>query len=188
MAAELIKYRVCDKCPKDTVATETHKLHLNGYRYDIDLCERHAAALYVAVMAWADVGTLVGEPTVFDKPRTLSAPVSLSNLPPRVTPPQEPLRGLQSKIGAPRGPSVPVADFADRWFITLHAKQRMQERDINLAGALRAAEYPDTVTPSAKIEGYYEHVRDGILVVVHADKIITVAHAASSGRAQANGS
>ena len=184
MANELIKYRVCDKCPKDTVATETHKLHLNGYRYDIDLCERHAAALYVAVMKWASIGTLVGEPTVFDKPRTLSAPVSLSNLPPRVTPPQEPLRALESTTQAP---GVPVADFADRWFITLHARQRMQERNINLADALRAAEYPNTVTPSAKIDGYYEHVRDGTLVVVHMDKIITVAHAASSGRSEANG-
>lgn len=174
MPNELIKYRICDKCPNETLAVETHKVSLNGYRYELDLCEEHAAQLYVVVMDWADLGTLVGEPTVFDKPRVLAserAERQLGDKTPRVRRPS-----VEPEPVAHTGPVV--ADYAHKWTFTDHARLRLGQREISEWDALRAAERPEYTRPDKKKRpDALRHYRGDLFVVVnpYTHEIITAA-------------
>lgn len=170
--SELIKYRVCDRCPHDVIATETHKLTLNGFRYELDLCDEHAAALNASVMAWADLGSPVGEPTIFDKPRVLATAQALQHFGDKACP-----RPRSEPEPAPHtGPLI--ADYADNWLFTDHARGRLAERHIDEWDALRAAQFPERVVRSRTRPDCYVHWRGTLKVVLNPDthEILTVAN------------
>jgi hypothetical protein len=162
MTDQLVKYRVCDRCPNETLADETHKITLDGHKYEIDLCKPHALRLEVTLGEWTEAGTKTGEPTVFDKVRPLIKP-------PVVTRKQMPAEAPEVVHVGPM-----IADFGDRWLVTEHARLRMGQRDVSLADALYCAELPEARLPSAKTDGYWEHRRGDVGVIVHGQKIITV--------------
>lgn len=171
MTQELVTYRVCDRCPGDTDAVTTDKFALNGYRYEIDLCREHSAQLYAQIMAWADRGTLVGEPTVFDKPKVY-APRPVEAPKPRVEQPVE-----------VRREEMPAT--AERWRLTEHCLVRMRERGFDLYQVLMTCERPETVAPSPKDNSLEERVRGGVLVVVnprtlHVVTVVSVAEQKAS--------
>lgn len=163
MVDTVIKYRVCDRCPGEVLAEAPHKLTVDGWRYEIDLCAEHWVLLKAMLDEWTLAGTLLGEPTVFDKVRPYSVPPEYA----RKVLPTAPEEVTYT------GPVV--ADIADKWFVTEHAQLRMTERGIRLDEVLRAAEWPERVTASTKREGHYVHRRGDVKVVTHAHKIITVA-------------
>lgn len=137
MTNQVVTYNVCDRCPTETVAVETHKFSLNGHRYEVDVCEECAAALHSDVMRWADLGKQVGEPTLFDRPRKLTATTAVTELPPIVTLP-EPLE-LQRQ-------EVKVDDLFSQWRLTEHAKLRKLERRFTDDEVALAIVAPDEVT------------------------------------------
>lgn len=156
---QTILYRVCDT-PHETerLATQTEKFSLNGYRYEVDTCEECSAQLYGTLMAWADRGTCVGEPTVFDRP-TLARErtIVMSETAPAVAEQPAVERRHQPRAALPR--------TAERWRLTQHALERIEERGFTKEQVLWACERPEVVEPEMD-HGVEQRRRGRCLAVV----------------------
>ena len=133
---------------------ETHRFSLNGAKYEIDLCADHAAQMYGQIMRWADLGIQTAEPTIFDRPRTLTPLVERVES----TPKQDDL-ALVTHLD--RG--------AQKWTFTDHALERMRERELDVDEVLLAASAPHEVLPCPpKYDSQTKriHARDGVKPVV----------------------
>jgi hypothetical protein len=161
MGREVITYRVCDRCTRETVATSTDKFSLNGYRYEVDLCEEHSAMLYSQLMKWADIGKCVGEPTYIDTVSAKARSAQPVVVAPRAAKPTENEKAVAAALKRD-----PLPASAERWTLTEHACQRRDERGLDMYEVLMACERPHSVTPSKKDPGMEERFRDDILVVV----------------------
>lgn len=153
---QVLKYRVCDRCKSEREAETTHKFGLDGYVFEIDLCSDHSAELYGQLMGWGDHGTLKSEPTIFDRARPVKA-VVINREPAPV-------------VALPR---TDVDDYATEWHVTKHAEERAHERNVHVDAMLRAAQRPQSVTPSSRIVGASVRERDGVAAVVKGHRILT---------------
>lgn len=157
---EVVVYRVCDMPhKKETKAEATERVILNGHKWEIDLCADCSAGMLSAVMKYADHGTKTGEPTVFDKPRRPTT---------SVTPAPRP---MPEPVVIPQTQREPMPASAERWRLTQHALERMEERGLDMYEVLMTAERPQQSTPSKKDPAAQERFRDGVLVVVKPDTL-----------------
>lgn len=183
MARETVVYKVCDYPHKrDVVATHTDRVVLNGFKYDIDLCQKHHDELEATVGRWTELGTLKGQPTVFDTapaPRSITLPQAPRK---QVDPVAEELRRAAAMGREPLPPT------AERWLVNDHAAQRMRERGVDLYEVLMAAERPEQDIPAPPRGPDRPHVRERLrgdvklFVDVDRAEVLTVARPSQSTR------
>lgn len=174
MTRETVLYHVCDsphpESSGDVLATHVDKFSLNGYRYEIDTCDACSAALYGQLMAWADLGTCVGEPTVFDR---TAAPVNQTVI---VAPPVQVAEAEPAIPERRTGPRKVLPRTAERWTFSQHALDQMVERQFTREEVLWACERPEIVTPEFDERGGETRKRGRCLAVVdpYTATVITV--------------
>jgi len=160
----------CVRCFIARAATTIERLTFGGATYDLALCEQHANMMMTDMTGWTRCGTIVDDapqpppPATFTPVKTstpLRSPRELVAIPKaRPAPPPAALK-------VPVAPEEPVAWFtADepQWHLSIHALERIAERDIPRIDALWCAEHPDVTRPG-KQPGTFIHVRGSIHVV-----------------------
>ena len=190
-----VKVKVCDRCPigKELAATREMTFSLEGSTWKIELCEKHGNDLDRAIGGWGRLGEQV-EP---DSPRHVFTPEYGAELR-RVAE----LRSRQADEDRARRANKdqaakdwqaidrvnPVITTAARpqvlqtrptsgrpWIFTDHARERMEQRGVDILDALHAATVP-TLVRSAKTPELRVHERGDVRVVVNPEDctIITV--------------
>lgn len=158
----MLRYRVCDECDSED-GVRTNKININGHKYEIDTCRKCADELEDDMRRWTDIGTKTGEPSIFDTPRE-SVRLVLDAGPSFHTPAVESAISREQRVE-----ELPAT--AQRWTLTDHAKERMEERGFNLRDILWAAERPETVLPNKNRPGTFSHARGGCVVIVSPDTL-----------------
>lgn len=178
MTKKLVQTRICDKCVAPTDAAVTERLSHNGEAFSLDLCQRHSDQLADLVHSWTKGLTPVGRATVFEARRVLTGPtvVDLEPLTIQPTPAEEPEPYPAPTPLVSRRPAPEYPPTADRWEITSHCKERMDERGFSLAEVLTAAERPHHTVPSKTHPSCMVHVLKNCTVVVNpfTEEIVTV--------------
>lgn len=150
MARKIITIELCVRCPvgREKEATRTEMLALGDTRFQLRLCETHGEALVRDVFAWGRLGEQLEEipkgtrftPEYAAEQRRLADLRTKQAQEDRAKerhPSATPVTKPQKLRGLPHD--------ADQWVFTLHAQQRLQEREISVVDALRAACEPSVV-------------------------------------------
>lgn len=170
MTNSVVTYRVCDKCRKETVADATHKLTVDGHKFELDLCASHGQQLAAVLAVWTDVGTKVGEPTVFDRERALT---------------NGQVKKALKSVHIPQPQKVDLeldraSSLFSTWQLTDHAKRRIVRCGFDECDVALAVVAPTNVEHSVA-EGVWLHTRGKITVVTDptTKSVITVLYSSS---------
>lgn len=178
--------RVCDRCPSGKEKKATHvgvMLSLGRYKWKLDLCDSCNMELDRVIWSWGRLGEEIEDQHVTRF--TEATKVEGQRL--------AELRTAQKEVHEPKlvGKAIRVSgdaliglpDDAHEWVFTTHAYERLTQRKISAARALKAAAAPTLVrqdldrNPDPDV---YVHITDGIQVVANVPQkvILTVAKVA----------
>jgi hypothetical protein len=180
-----VKFKACDRCPigKQEPATETLRLTLGEASWDIDLCFKHVLELERVVEGWGRLGQTVertqsslrlfGEEYTAQQRRTAQQRSQQA----------EQDRAVATSIdkrtlASPRVVELPKGAPLDggQYEFTVHARERLVERNVKVVDVLWAASSPEIVTAGDR-PGTEVRIRRGTRVVINpkTNEILTVA-------------
>jgi hypothetical protein len=178
----------CAACFIPSPATTVMKFALGDSRYKISVCEQHADALNRDMLKWARMSEPDEIATFVPKVRT--APVENMTVPFPVVQTGEvitlddELREIKMPLPRVRRATKKALMAADpelierfkSWKLSEHARERAEERDVDLPDVLWAAELPDSSRQSDANPNLWVHQRGHIRVVVCPEtrEIVTV--------------
>lgn len=186
MARKVVVIELCVRCPvgREQEATRTELLSLGDTRFELRLCEAHGEALVRDVFAWGRLGIQLENLPSSSKftPEYAAAHRRAAELR------TEQAKEDRARNNHPAGKGTPATQpqtgklrglphDADEWVFSLHAQQRLQQREIAIVDALRAACEPLVVrqgrTPDTAI---HENGEAKVVVNPNTKEILTVGY------------
>lgn len=187
--------KVCDRCPigHEQLATRTVAFSLGDTHWLIDVCEWHGSELDRTIGMWGRLGredTHHG-PVTFTSDYAAEARRAAELRSAQVA--QERAKALPepdkpvNHSAVSHSPIPKTRDAHGPWRWTDHARERLQEREVDIVAALWTVVEPETIRP-ARTPGNEVRIRDGIQVVVdpRSRAILTVAHHTTEGSNHGN--
>jgi hypothetical protein len=178
----------CGACFTPTPATTVVKFAYGSDRYKADLCEQHADAISRDMRKWARMSEPDDNATFV--PRVRTAPVQNITVPfpvvqtGEVVTLDEELREITAPAPKVRKRALKELQAADpeilqrfkQWKLSEHARERAEERKVELPDVLWAAELPDSSWPSDASPHLIIQQRGRVRVVVNPEtkEIVTV--------------
>jgi hypothetical protein len=171
MGRQTLVKRTCDRCPvgSERAADSTIRFGLGDSRYELDLCEQHAALFHREMLAWQRLATPLddrdrrsetspfrGRTSAVNETFTAERQVTLARIAElrqrdaerqRRDTPQTPERKPRVAKQAPAA-SFPMSGFG--WQLTEHAKERAETRGYDIREVLHAAAEPEQTYASPK--------------------------------------
>jgi hypothetical protein len=179
---ESMASKTCARCGGATrkPATQTARFAVDNDRYEIDLCDQHAAQLDRELGGWVRLARDV-TPASTVQPGRLSITAERERTQP---PPLVPTRIGGSSAFIPKDLQPGVVHVQKLppgyhdWRLTEHALQRCEQRGIAQRDALIAASDPQLTYPTKQDPAEWFHIRGPIACVVNAatKEVITVMH------------
>ena len=169
--------QLCNRCPvgKELAATQNVILALGDTRWRLQLCEDCGRRLERDMFAWGRLGESLGDANSKNSLSYLSADYLVqarhaAELRSSQERKPEKMAIFDSKVAifepGPVTSQLNLPHNASQWRFTEHAIERMEEREISVVEALRAASAPQ-ITREGKLPGTALHETVGIKVVVN---------------------
>lgn len=172
MAQRAIKQKICDRCLKDTLATDTVRFSVGDTEYEIDVCEKHADMFQRDISGWTRVAREKERPNFFarsDVQRERHNSIRVETQQRARPAPTEPKNH----------PPIERPEVRVSWYLSQHAEERLEERGpvygFERKDVFLAAQAPEEVTPQAE-EDRFMYVRGKVALIVsrQSSTILTV--------------
>lgn len=190
MSRITVSRKVCDRCAigKEQIATTTRLFSVGDERYEIDLCETHAAMFDRELMGWSrlarpleDVFAKASSSFFGDKAFARKAAELRAKAAAASAAIMEDAKTSEATVHhLPATDLKPGERHRNGWLLTAHAAERAEERGYSLAQVMEAAAYPRISRDSNADDRPYTriHIHDDCAVIVNPFEkvIITVLH------------
>jgi hypothetical protein len=184
MARKVVVVELCVRCPvgREKEATRTELLSLGDTRFQLRLCETHGEALVRDVFAWGRLGEQLEEAPKSSKFTSEYAETHRRAAELRAQQAEEDRAKERHPVGKkpPVTKGFPVTlrtlpHDAGEWIFTLHAQERLRERNITAVDALRAACEPSVVRHGRTTDtAIHENAEAKVVVKPSTKEILTV--------------